>query len=81
MFQGHAQKDARHDLPVRYHLSDAEHSLNYTCLPELRHQRRLPLAHLVFFADVHPQRHELQIGDDVDSLVSTTRVALRVMQA
>jgi len=44
-------------------------------------QIELPFAHLVLLADVQPQRHEFQIGDDVDSLVSTTRVALRVMQA
>ena len=35
------------------------------CGPQALEQIALPFAHLVLLADVQPQRHEFQIGDDV----------------
>lgn len=40
----------------------------------------LPSTHLVLFPHVHPQGHQFQIGDDIDSLAPHARVTLRVMQ-
>ena len=40
------------------------------CLPELQQQIPLTLTHLVLLPNVHPQRHQLQINDDVIQLRS-----------